>query len=61
MADSRNQTDQTTVQRLPTADDYPTTDGHAVRVLDKALVGGAASASRATATNFRRRFTKRPV
>jgi PAS domain S-box-containing protein len=41
MADSGNQTDQTTVDRLPTDDDYPATDGHAVRVLDKALLGGA--------------------
>jgi PAS domain S-box-containing protein len=40
MADSVNQTDHTTVDRLPTADDYPATDGNAVRVLDKALLGG---------------------
>jgi hypothetical protein len=40
MADSGTQTDQTTVDRLPTDDDHPTTDGHAVRVLDKALLGG---------------------
>jgi PAS domain S-box-containing protein len=40
MADSGNQTDETTVDRSPTADDYPATDGHAVRVLDKALLGG---------------------
>jgi PAS domain S-box-containing protein len=40
MADSRNQVDQTTVDRLPTNDDHPTTNGHAVHVLDKALLGG---------------------
>jgi PAS domain S-box-containing protein len=40
MADSRNQTDQTTADRLPTDDDHPATDGQAVRVLDKALLGG---------------------
>ena len=41
MADSRNQVDQTTVDRLPSNDDHPATDGYAVRVLDKALLGGA--------------------
>lgn len=40
MADSGKLVDQTTVDRLPTDDDYPATDGHAVRVLDKALLGG---------------------
>jgi PAS domain S-box-containing protein len=40
MADSRNQVDQTTVERLPTDDDHPATNGHAVHVLDKALLGG---------------------
>ncbi|MFZ1161672.1 PAS and ANTAR domain-containing protein [Mycobacterium sp.] len=40
MAESRNQVDQTTVDRLPTDDDHPATDGQAVRVLDKALLGG---------------------
>jgi PAS domain S-box-containing protein len=40
MADTRNQVDQTTVDRLPTNDDHPTTNGHAVHVLDKALLGG---------------------
>ena len=40
MADSRSQVDQTTVDRLATDDDHPATDGHAVRVLDKALLGG---------------------
>lgn len=40
MADSRNQVDQTIVDRLPTDDDHPATDGQAVRVLDKALLGG---------------------
>ncbi len=40
MADSRNRVDQTTVDRLPTDDDHPATDGQAVRVLDKALLGG---------------------
>jgi PAS domain S-box-containing protein len=28
------------VDRLPTDDDYPATDGHPVRVIDKALLGG---------------------
>ena len=41
MADSRNQADQTTVNRLPTADDHPATDGHPARAIDKALLGGA--------------------
>jgi PAS domain S-box-containing protein len=40
LADSGNQIDQTTVDRLPTDDDYPATDGYPVRVLDKALLGG---------------------
>ncbi|MDT7720288.1 MAG: hypothetical protein QOE94_1299 [Mycobacterium sp.] len=40
MADSGNQLDQTTVDRLPTDDDYPATDGPAVRAIDKALLGG---------------------
>jgi hypothetical protein len=40
MADGGNQVDQTTVDRLPSDDDHPATDGHAVRVLDKALLGG---------------------
>ena len=40
MADSRNRVDQTTVDRLPTDDDHPATNGHAVDVLDKALLGG---------------------
>ena len=40
MADSGNQVDQTTVDRLPTDDDQPATDGYAVRILDKALLGG---------------------
>ena len=40
MADSANQAGHTTVDRLPTDDDHPATDGHAVRVLDKALLGG---------------------
>jgi PAS domain S-box-containing protein len=40
MADSGNQVDQTTVDRLPTDDDYPATDGYAVGVLDEALLGG---------------------
>jgi PAS domain S-box-containing protein len=39
MADSRHQLDQT-VDGSPTDDDYPATDGHAVRTLDKALLGG---------------------
>lgn len=30
--------DQTTVDRLPTDDGYPATDGHAGRALDKALL-----------------------
>ena len=40
MADSLRQVDQTTVDRLPTDDDYPATDGQAVRALDRALLGG---------------------
>jgi PAS domain S-box-containing protein len=40
MADSRNKVDHTRVDRLPTDDDYPATDGQRVRVLDKALLGG---------------------
>ncbi len=40
MADSRKQLDQTTEDRSPTDDAYPATDGHAVRVLDRALLGG---------------------
>ena len=40
MADSAEQVDQTTVDRLPTDDDHPATNGHTVRVLDKALLGG---------------------
>jgi PAS domain S-box-containing protein len=40
MADSGNQLDQTAVDRLPTDDDYPATDGHAVRAIDKAPLGG---------------------
>ena len=40
MADSRNRVDQTTVDRLPTDDDHASTNGHAVDVLDKALLGG---------------------
>jgi hypothetical protein len=35
MSDSGNRLDQTT-DRLPTDDDYPATDGQAVRILDKA-------------------------
>jgi PAS domain S-box-containing protein len=40
LADNGRQVDQTTVDRLPTDDDHPATDGHAIRVLDKALLGG---------------------
>jgi PAS domain S-box-containing protein len=40
MADSGNQLDQTTVDRLPADDDYPATDGQAVRTIDEALLGG---------------------
>ncbi|MGO8848972.1 PAS and ANTAR domain-containing protein [Mycobacterium sp.] len=42
MADSRKQRDQTNMdRRSPTDDDYPATNGHAVRAIDKALLGGA--------------------
>ncbi|MFZ3317544.1 MAG: PAS and ANTAR domain-containing protein [Mycobacterium sp.] len=40
MADSGQQVDRTTADRLPTDDDHPATNGHAVRALDKALLGG---------------------
>jgi PAS domain S-box-containing protein len=39
MADSGNRRDRTTM-RSPTADEYPATDGQAVRAIDKALLGG---------------------
>jgi PAS domain S-box-containing protein len=40
MADSRNQVDHTTVDRSPTDDDQPATDGQVVRAIDQALLGG---------------------
>jgi PAS domain S-box-containing protein len=40
MADSRSPVDQTTLQRWPNGDERPATDGHAVRPIDKALLGG---------------------
>jgi PAS domain S-box-containing protein len=41
MAESGRQLDPTTVgRRSPTDDDYPATDGYAVRAIDKALLGG---------------------
>jgi PAS domain S-box-containing protein len=39
MADSGNQVEHT-VGRSPTDDDHPATDGHAVRAIDRALLGG---------------------
>jgi PAS domain S-box-containing protein len=40
MADSGKHVEQTTVERSPTDNDHPATDGHAARAIDKALLGG---------------------
>jgi PAS domain S-box-containing protein len=40
MGDSSKQLDRTTKDRSPTDDGHPATDGHTVRVLDRALLGG---------------------
>jgi PAS domain S-box-containing protein len=40
MADSGKQADHTTLKRSPTDYRHPATDGHAVRDLDRALLGG---------------------